>query len=124
MWDGFNKRKFARLSLRCEIILRQDEGASQVIRTQTENVGAGGICVLLEHSLERFSAVSVRLELDRQLPWIEGRGKVVWCVPSRETGSKKECFDTGIEFQNLEPAQQDLVRHYVAARLEMEERPA
>jgi c-di-GMP-binding flagellar brake protein YcgR len=122
MWDGFDKRKFPRLNLRCELVLSNPSPTSQVLRTQTENVGAGGICVILEKSLERFSVLSVRLELDPHLPWIECAGKVVWSVPSRDRASKKENFDTGIEFLNLEPAQQDLIRHYVGSRLETEER--
>ena len=122
MWDGFNKRKFPRLNLRCELIVRNQTPGEQILRTQTENLGAGGICVILEKSLERFSTVSLRLELDPNLPWIECLGKVVWSVPSREAVSKKESFDTGIEFLNLDPAQQELFRHYVDARLESEER--
>lgn len=121
MWDGFNKRKFPRLNLRCELILKNQSPSGQVIRTQTENVGAGGICVLLDQPLERFSVLSLRIELDPNLPWIDCLGKVVWSVPSHEAGSKRLTFDTGVEFLSLQPAQQDLVRHFVAARLETEE---
>ena len=121
MWDGFNKRKFPRLNLRCEITLKnQPEG--QVLQTQTENVGAGGVCVLLERPLERFSIVSLRIELDPHLPWIECLGKVIWSVPSREVAAKKECYDIGIEFVDLEPAAHDLIRHYVEARVVAEEK--
>ena len=117
MWDGFNKRKFPRLNLRCELTLRNQAGA-QVIQAQTENLGAGGLCVILDRPLERFSTLSLRLELDRNLPWIECGGKVVWVVPSREVGAKKESFDTGIEFVGLEPAEEDLIRSYVESRVE------
>ena len=117
MWDGFNKRKFPRLDLRCELILRNQTGA-QVIQAHTENLGAGGVCVILDRPLERFSTVSIRLELDRSLPWVECRGKVVWAILSREVGSKKESYDTGIEFVGLEPAEEDLIRSYVESRVE------
>ena len=117
MWDGFNKRKFPRLNLRCELILSSSTPPSQVVRVQTHNVGAGGVCIILDKPLERFSVLSLRLELDPNLPWIECRGKIMWSVPSREAVTKKESFDTGIEFMNLQPAQQDLIRHYVGARL-------
>ncbi len=117
MWDGFNKRKFPRLNLRCELTLRHPKGA-QVHQAQTENLGAGGLCVMLERPLERFSTLSLRLELDRNLPWIECEGKVMWVVPSRAAGSKKENYDTGIEFTGLEPAQEDLIRSYVESRVE------
>ena len=121
MWDGFNKRKFPRLNLRCELILR-DRPEGEILRAQTENVGAGGVCVILERPLERFSLLSLRLELDPSLPWLESSGKVVWAVSSREAQTKKECFDTGIEFVEMEPAHQDLVRHYVESRVETQEK--
>ena len=117
VWDGFNKRKFPRLNLRCELILRSRSG-DQLLRTQTENVGAGGICVILERPLERFSLLSLRLELDPKLPWIECQGKIVWTVASREAISKKERFDTGIEFVGLPPAEQELIRRYIESRVE------
>ena len=117
MWDGFDKRKFPRVNLRCEVTLR-GESQGQTLRTQTQNVGAGGVCILLERSLERFTPVSVRLELDPNLPWIESVGKVVWVVPSREGAAKRESFDTGIEFVGLDPGHQDLIRSYIEARAE------
>ena len=117
MWDGFNKRKFPRLNLKCELILKNPPPSGQVIQTQTENVGAGGVCILLDRPLERFSVLSLRIELDPNLPWIECEGKIVWSVPSRDHVSKIERYDTGVEFQNLQPAQEDLVRQYVNARL-------
>lgn len=122
MWDGFNKRKFPRLNLRCEVILRK-RPEEDVIRAQTENVGAGGIALILERQLERFSVISLRLELDPNLPWIESDGKVVWAVPSREAGARKTRYDTGIEFLNLDPGQQELIRRYVEARVETGETP-
>lgn len=122
MWDGFDKRKFPRLNLRCEVILRK-RAEEDVIRAQTENVGAGGIALTLERPLERFSVVSLRLELDPNLPWIECDGKVVWSVPSGEAGVRKTRFDTGIEFLSLDPGQQELIRRYVEARVESGETP-
>jgi hypothetical protein len=123
MWDGFNKRKFPRLNLRCELILHKDPG-SEVIRAQTENVGAGGVAVILERSLDRFSVIALRLELDANLPWIECKGKIVWSVPSREVGAKKQRYDTGIEFLGLDPGQQELIRRYIEARVEAGEKMA
>ena len=118
MWDGFNKRKFPRINLRCELTLgNQSQGP--VIKTQTENLGAGGVSLILERPLERFSTVFVRLELDTALPWIECLGKVVWAVPSREVATKKQNFDIGIEFLTLQPAQQDLIRSFVESRVEV-----
>lgn len=120
MWDGFDKRKFPRINLRCELVLRNAPDG-ETIRTQTENVGAGGICVFLDRPLERFSVHSLRLEVDPSLPWIECLGKAVWVVPSRDLVKKGERYDTGIEFVELEAGQQELLRCYVDARVVAEE---
>lgn len=122
MWDGFNKRKFPRLSLRCELVLRSPYASGQVISAQTENLGAGGVCVILNQALDRFAPLMLRVELDANLPWIECEGRVMWSVPAGSVASKKKNFDTGIEFVGLQPAQQDLIRHFVAARLEPQEK--
>lgn len=120
MWDGFDKRKFPRINLRCELVLRNAPDG-ETIQTQTENVGAGGVCVLLDRALERFSVPTLRLEIDPHLPWIECLSKVVWSVPCRDPLKKRERFDTGIEFVGLEPGQQELIRCYVDARVVAEE---
>jgi len=118
MWDGFNKRKFPRINLRCELMIG-NPAAGQVIKAQTDNLGAGGLCFLLDRPLERFSTVSLRVELNPDLPWIHCLGKVVWVVPSRDSLSKKENYDVGIEFLGLQPAEQDLIRSYVESRAEV-----
>ncbi|MBI2167058.1 MAG: PilZ domain-containing protein [Candidatus Omnitrophica bacterium] len=122
MWDGFNKRKFPRIDLRCEVILR-DRPQGRILQGRTENVGAGGICVMLEDLLERFSLVTLRLELDPHLPWVESLGKVVWIVPSQEVASGKKSYDTGIEFVNMDPGHQELIRSYVESRAGKKEAP-
>ena len=118
MWDGFNKRKFPRVNLHCEIvILPETEGALLVGRT--ENLGSGGVCVLLTQALERFSECKVHLELTENLPNIDCKGKVVWIVPTRATHQPKPFFDTGIEFMNLDVKVEDLIRDFIKKRTEV-----
>ena len=115
MWDGFNKRKFPRISLRCEITILAD-GRSSPIVTLTENLGVGGVCVILDQPLDRFSKCRVRLDLDDKLPEIECNGKVVWNVKTTETKGHRLYFDTGIEFENLEPPVSERLRQYLGAQ--------
>lgn len=98
MWQGMNQRRFPRAEYQCVVSLRQ-EGKEAAFSSVTENIGLGGICVLLEKGLDIFSPVSLSITLkDGKLP-IQIQGTVVWVVRRRGlTGSK---FDTGVEFIDL-----------------------
>lgn len=115
MWDGFNKRKFPRLALRCEITILSDVSGRPVL-TLTENLGAGGVCVILDHPLERFSKCRLRLELEEGKPAIDCSGRVVWAVPTQGGKSGKQ-YDIGIEFTGLEPEQAQTVRSFIEAEV-------
>ena len=115
MWDGFNQRKFPRVNLECEISIESPE-LGRPIPAVTENVGAGGVCVILDKSLERFSKCRIRLHLDEKSPLIDCDGKVVWAVPTQEIKSSKTRFDTGIEFVELESAGSQRIREFLEAR--------
>ena len=112
MWDGFNQRKFPRVNLQCEILIQALELA-EPIPAVTENVGAGGVCVILDKSLERFSKCRIRLHLNPTEPVIDCEGKVVWAVPTREIKSTRKRFDTGIEFVELESAGGQKIREFI-----------
>lgn len=115
MWDGFDKRKFPRLNLQCEILIQSDK-QPQPLKTTTENVGRGGVAVILHRPLERFSRCHLRLELDAKDSKVEGAGRVVWSVPTSDAKGAKKRFDTGIEFTNLGPAEQERLHKFLDAR--------
>ena len=116
MWDGFDKRKFPRLNLHCEITIRatQDE---QPIKAMTENVGLGGICVILNQVLPRFTQCRIWLGLNEKGNSIEGAGRVVWNVPTSDSAKGKKCYDTGIEFTQLAVEDQDVLKKFLQAYL-------
>lgn len=101
MWDGFNKRKFPRLHLNCEVIIHP-QGKEKALRTQTENLGLGGVCVNLSEPLERFDRCQVSIELKDGEPPVHCQGRSVWVIQNREFNSKKKTFDTGIEFLDVD----------------------
>ncbi len=111
MWDGFNKRKFPRLVLHCEIDILS-EGQKAPLHATTENLGIGGVCVILDKPIERFSACRVKIDVKGGQS-VLCEGKVVWIVPTRDSKNTKKRFDTGIEFQNLEPDQTALLRTFI-----------
>ena len=113
MWDGFNKRKFPRLALRCEITIFSEGQQAKPVLALTENLGIGGVCVILDKALERFSACSLRLDLTENQPPVECKGKVVWVVPTQSSMSSAKQFDIGIEFVGLDSETQTRVQKFV-----------
>ncbi len=119
MWDGFDKRRFPRLNLRCEINIAaasQQSNASP-IKAMTENVGAGGVAVMLSQVLERFTTCKIRLELDPAMPHIEGTGKIVWTIPSTDPNTRRKSYDTGIEFTDISASDHELIRRFIQEKI-------
>ncbi len=101
LWDGFNKRKFPRLHLTCEVAI-QPVGKSKSFTATTEDVGLGGVSVLLPEALERFERCKISLELkDGESP-VQCTGRSVWVIPSQDRKSTKKHFDTGLEFLDMD----------------------
>lgn len=112
MWDGFNKRKFPRISVRCDIQI-DASAASDPITAQTENLGIGGACVVLDRAFDKFETCKVRLFLGSKKEPIECEGRVVWIVPTREVKAKKTQYDTGIEFVGLKEDESKKISQYL-----------
>ena len=102
MWDGIDRRRFPRAHYKCLIRIMKRE-KSRPIATYTENIGAGGLCVIVNENLGLFQGVSLELDLeDTAGSRIACTGTVVWVVRKREAGEKpKELYDTGIEFIDI-----------------------
>ena len=99
MWGGINRRKFPRANYPCVLTVKRKD-QQDVLSTQTENIGLGGICVILPRDLGIFAPVEIHLDLLDGQPSIECDGTVAWVIVSK--GDKKsESFDTGLEFTNL-----------------------
>jgi len=82
-----------------------------VIDTLTENIGAGGICVVLDSDFGLFEVVSLEIYLEDGLEPILCKGTIVWVVkrhPAKKTEPLR--YDTGIEFQDIN--EQDRQRIY------------
>lgn len=109
MWNGINRRKFPRANYGCFIYIKA-KGAAKAISTQTENIGVGGICVVIEEDLGLFQGVELEITLDDGKGPVKCAGTVVWVVKKRpERKDENYKFDTGIEFVDLEDSQADRI---------------
>lgn len=101
VWEGINQRRFPRAKYECKVTLNQ-QGGGVPISAVTENIGLGGVCVLLEKGFDVFSPAELELALKDGLPPLKVQGTVVWVV--RRRGVKQgPSYDTGVEFVQLLP---------------------
>ena len=101
-WDGLNRRKFPRLKYPCQVVVRAEHDQKDALLAHTENVGTGGICVIIKKNLKMFAPVDIELDLLDFDEHVKCQGKVVWSVQRRSSEVQKPLFyDIGIEFVNL-----------------------
>ncbi|MFA5088725.1 MAG: PilZ domain-containing protein [Candidatus Omnitrophota bacterium] len=98
-WDGLNRRKFPRVNFPCLVVIKYDQGERETLLTHTENIGSGGICVILKKGIKMFTPVEFEMDLLDAQEHLRMKGKVVWSIRRKQDEKKKPLFyDTGIEF--------------------------
>lgn len=101
-WEGLDRRKFPRVNYPCLVVLKQGSSKDAVILTHTENIGIGGICVILKQSVPIFSSVDIELDLLDLGEHIRCKAKVVWNVQRKSSSETKPLFyDIGLEFEKI-----------------------
>ena len=106
-WSGLERRKFPRVNYPCLITLRHQGERKEVILTHTENIGIGGIGVVIKRKVQLFSPVELELDLLDTSNHIKCKGKVVWVIHRKSTEQTKPLFyDVGVEFSNISFAEQ------------------
>ena len=101
MWQGVENRRFPRVEYPCWVKLTK-KGHPKEYFTHTENIGCGGVCVVLSKNLGIFQEIDLEIDLKDSLPFLKTRGRIVWAIKKEEIKAHKvKQFDTGIEFINL-----------------------
>ena len=114
-WDGLDRRKFPRVNYPCLVVIRHDGEEKDVILTHTENVGIGGVCVILKKNVKMFCPVELELDLLDLGNHIKCHGKVVWNVQRKsEEPTKPSFYDIGIEFVNISTSEQTRLEDIVS----------
>ncbi|MDD5084535.1 MAG: PilZ domain-containing protein [Candidatus Omnitrophica bacterium] len=113
MWDGLNHRRFPRLDIKCEVFIR-DQESSYTVSTHTENVGAGGVCIVLAKPLRRYSIVEIKLYLGDNLPPVECVGKVVWIIEEKTLSVPERKYDMGVEFLTISHFDRERIRKFLS----------
>ena len=113
-WAGLDQRAFPRIDARCDIWIGDQIG--EIVKTKTQNLGAGGICVISEREFEKLTRVHLRLTLKEGAPPVECDGRVVWMVRSKELVPRKVSFDIGVEFLDLKAPDRDVISNFIDKR--------
>ncbi len=114
-WDGINRRKFPRANYPCMVVLaHQGDSKKEFILAHTENIGVGGICLILKKDIKTFSEVDLELDLMDLQEHIRCKGRIVWNVLHREEFPQKgQSYDLGIEFESVEKKDQQRLNDVV-----------
>jgi len=119
MWEGINRRRFPRANYKCIISIKSKGNMPKLITTRTENLGMGGICVVLEQSFNIFSNVELELILDDSSAPIRCAGSIVWVVKKTNPADNNAVsYDTGVEFINIKEADRARIGQIVEKILE------
>ena len=112
MWDGMNWRKFPRIKgkIKADILLG---GQNECVTSFTENVGNGGVCVIIDRKLDRFDKVKLKLAIDDGLSPVECDGSVVWTIEKRKFGENAPNYDVGIEFLRMNSIDQERIKTFL-----------
>ena len=119
------RRKFPRVDIRykiniiCQGAVIMGEPQGFVFHTYTENISESGIRVILEKEVQVASLVKLELYItSRSLSPIRCNGIVVWSKRANPEGTKPDLFNTGIQFIELDKADQDSIGGIVNGYLE------
>ena len=120
-WDGLNRRKFPRANYPCLIILRHNRVGPEAMLTHTENIGIGGVCIILKRGIKLFTPVELEIDLLDTTTHIKCDGKVVWSVQRKDSADAKPSFyDTGVEFINVSMKDQQRINEVVNRLMKMD----
>ncbi len=109
-WNGEEKRNFIRANFPCKILIYTP--SEHTLISHTENIGAGGVRVIIEESLDISSLVGLEIFLSGAQ--IICKGRIVWVVG--KSGSKKaegNIWDTGIEFYEISDRDRKIIEKFV-----------
>lgn len=114
-WDGLNRRRFPRVIYPCLVVVQNSgEGAKEVILTHTENMGIGGVCLILKQDIKMFTTVDLELDLLDLGNHIKCQGKIVWNVQRKSDAKNKPLFyDIGIEFVDVSDEERDRLERII-----------
>ena len=107
------RRKFIRLNINVQIRFSVIEDYKTQKIAETKDIGAGGICFILDEELKKGDALKLDLFLPEDPPTIQALRRVVWIKPFSIASEKNTRYDTGIEFTEIDYEDRKKINKYV-----------
>ena len=109
-WEGMDRRKFSRVMYPCMVKITISAGQSEAeILTHTENIGQGGLCIIIKKEIKLFTPVDMEVDLlDIERAHSSQRQGGLECSPQIRSKRSSPCFmSIGIEFTEMSKADHD-----------------
>ena len=117
-WQGLDRRNFPRVIYPCLVKIKTPQGEQESLLTHTENIGGGGICVIVKKEIRLFTDVELEIDLLDTDDHLKAQGRVVWSVRRKSMEELKPMFyDIGVEFVNLNSSDKERLRHVLSQML-------
>ncbi len=101
-WEGSNRRRFPRIIYPCLIKVAYKDGVEDNVLTHTENIGVGGVCIIVKREVKLFTELTLEIDLLDIDEHVYAQGKVVWSVRRKAIEDVKPSFyDIGVEFLEI-----------------------
>jgi hypothetical protein len=113
------KRRFPRADIVCKISAAFGE-RMLTFDTHTENIGEGGIRVILKEKLNIPTSVGIELYLQEREVAIRCQGEIVWTHEMKPAEVKPHLFDTGIKFVEISDGDRGIIREVVSSLIGQE----
>ena len=116
-YGGKERRKYPRIQATFVEYSVIGEVASKEISSFTEDVSAGGICILSCEKIETDSLLSLKIYLPDGGGPIEAKGKVAWAGVSTFLSMEgRKHYDLGIEFIQIDEKDRLRIYKYTSER--------
>jgi hypothetical protein len=108
------KRRFPRARVLCKVSAVYAERVL-VLNAHTENIGEGGVCVILEEKLHVPTEVGVELFFSERKEPLSCKGEVVWVRSMDPVECGPALYETGIKFFEIDAGDTTLISSRVNA---------
>lgn len=108
------RRQFARVTVLCKVTVIFGERLL-MFDSHTENLGVGGMRLILQDNLMVNSELDIELFLPDRQKNLKCKGKVAWSKEMTPRGINPRFFDIGIEFTKMEDEDKQMLQGTINA---------